>query len=110
MIQNLHASTIFILCLFLRWRSASTIFLVCASKLEKCFFNFYFVFASKLEKSGWSLADVDLFEINEAFAAQSVAVVRELGLDSAKVSFRSVKFVTLCILRLASVMNYLPYF
>jgi acetyl-CoA C-acetyltransferase len=33
-----------------------------------------------------SLADVDLFELNEAFAAQSLAVVRELGLDAGKVN------------------------
>jgi acetyl-CoA C-acetyltransferase len=31
-------------------------------------------------KAGWSLADVDLFEINEAFAVQGVAVSRELGI------------------------------
>ena len=31
-----------------------------------------------LEKAGWKIEDVDLFEINEAFAAQSIAVVREL--------------------------------
>lgn len=29
--------------------------------------------------------DVDLFELNEAFAAQSLAVVKELGLDPSKV-------------------------
>ncbi|CAG0917353.1 unnamed protein product, partial [Notodromas monacha] len=39
-----------------------------------------------VEKAGWSLEDVDLFEINEAFAAQSLAVVRELGLDPEKVN------------------------
>ncbi|KAF4522428.1 hypothetical protein B566_EDAN012328 [Ephemera danica] len=32
-----------------------------------------------LEKAGWKSEDVDLFELNEAFAAQSVAVTRELG-------------------------------
>ena len=37
-------------------------------------------------KVGWSLADVDLFEINEAFAVQSVAVTRELGIDRARVN------------------------
>ena len=31
-----------------------------------------------LEKAGWKREDVDLFEINEAFAAQSIAVVRDL--------------------------------
>ena len=39
----------------------------------------------QLSKAGWNTADVDLFEINEAFAAQSCAVVKELGLDKAKV-------------------------
>jgi len=38
------------------------------------------------EKAGWDLADVDLFELNEAFAVQSVAVMRELGVDPAKVN------------------------
>lgn len=34
-----------------------------------------------LAKAGWSIADLDLVEANEAFAAQSCAVVRDLGLD-----------------------------
>ena len=34
-----------------------------------------------LAKAGWSVGDLDLVEANEAFAAQSCAVVRELGLD-----------------------------
>jgi acetyl-CoA C-acetyltransferase len=38
------------------------------------------------EKAGWNLADVDLIEINEAFSVQAVAVVRELGIDMAKVN------------------------
>lgn len=37
-------------------------------------------------KVGWKLADVDLFEINEAFSVQMVAVLRELGIDAAKVN------------------------
>lgn len=37
-------------------------------------------------KAGWNLADVDLFEINEAFAVQAVAVTRELGIDAARVN------------------------
>jgi acetyl-CoA C-acetyltransferase len=37
-------------------------------------------------KVGWKLADVDLFEINEAFSVQLVAVMRELGIDSSKVN------------------------
>jgi acetyl-CoA C-acetyltransferase len=37
-------------------------------------------------KAGWHLADVDLFEINEAFSVQMVAVLRELAIDPAKVN------------------------
>ena len=37
-------------------------------------------------KVGWNLAEVDLFEINEAFSVQLVAVMRELGIDAAKVN------------------------
>jgi acetyl-CoA C-acetyltransferase len=39
-----------------------------------------------ISKAGWSLADVDLFELNEAFAVQALAVNRELDLDTAKVN------------------------
>ena len=39
-----------------------------------------------LEKAGWAVGDLDLIESNEAFAAQSISVVRELGLDTAKVN------------------------
>ncbi|MCY0869818.1 MAG: acetyl-CoA C-acyltransferase, partial [Firmicutes bacterium] len=39
-----------------------------------------------LERSGLQLADMDLIEANEAFASQSVAVLRELGLDPARVN------------------------
>ena len=39
-----------------------------------------------LEKAGWSVADLDLIEANEAFAAQSLAVGQELGWDPAKVN------------------------
>jgi acetyl-CoA C-acetyltransferase len=38
------------------------------------------------QKIGWDLRDVDLFEINEAFSVQMVAVLRELGIDPAKVN------------------------
>lgn len=38
------------------------------------------------EKTGWNLRDVDLFEINEAFAVQAVAVTRELGIDLERVN------------------------
>ena len=37
-------------------------------------------------KVGWDLKDVDLFEINEAFSVQAVAVTRELGIDLARVN------------------------
>jgi acetyl-CoA C-acetyltransferase len=39
-----------------------------------------------LKKVGWDIADVDLFELNEAFSAQAVAVLKELGLDEEKVN------------------------
>jgi acetyl-CoA C-acetyltransferase len=38
------------------------------------------------KKTGWSAANTDLVELNEAFAVQSVAVCRELGLDPARVN------------------------
>jgi acetyl-CoA C-acetyltransferase len=38
------------------------------------------------EKTGWDAQSVDLVELNEAFAVQAVAVMRELGLDPAKVN------------------------
>ena len=39
-----------------------------------------------LEKAGWSVADLDLVEANEAFAAQALAVGQELGLDPEKLN------------------------
>ena len=39
-----------------------------------------------LAKAGWSVSDLDLVESNEAFAAQSICVLRELGLNPAKVN------------------------
>ncbi len=39
-----------------------------------------------LQRAGWNAADVDLFELNEAFAAQACAVNQELGLDPSKVN------------------------
>src|SRR5262245_13958642 len=39
-----------------------------------------------LKKTGWRLEDVDLVELNEAFAVQAIAVLRELGLDAGKVN------------------------
>ncbi|MFA7555817.1 MAG: thiolase family protein [Spongiibacteraceae bacterium] len=39
-----------------------------------------------LDKSGWTLDDVDLFEINEAFAVVAILAIQELGLDAEKVN------------------------
>jgi acetyl-CoA C-acetyltransferase len=39
-----------------------------------------------LEKAGWNVGDLDLIESNEAFAAQSCAVNKEMGWDTSKVN------------------------
>ncbi|MDR0274529.1 MAG: acetyl-CoA C-acetyltransferase [Burkholderiaceae bacterium] len=39
-----------------------------------------------LQRAGWQIGDVDLFELNEAFAAQAAAVNKLLGVDPAKVN------------------------
>jgi acetyl-CoA C-acetyltransferase len=39
-----------------------------------------------LTKVAWWIEDVDLFELNEAFSVQAVAVLKELGIDPAKVN------------------------
>jgi len=39
-----------------------------------------------MARAGWDLKSVDLFELNEAFSAQSVALIKELGLDPEKVN------------------------
>jgi len=39
-----------------------------------------------LERSELSLSDIDLFELNEAFAAQSIACIQEIGMDASKVN------------------------
>ena len=39
----------------------------------------------QVDKAGWSLDEVDLFEVNEAFASQSVAILQDLKLDMEKV-------------------------
>ena len=39
-----------------------------------------------LKRANWKIEDVDLFEINEAFAAQSIAVIKELKIDQNKVN------------------------
>ncbi|HEX8284355.1 MAG TPA: acetyl-CoA C-acetyltransferase [Pyrinomonadaceae bacterium] len=39
-----------------------------------------------LRKAGWSLGEVDLIELNEAFSVQAIAIIRELGLDPERVN------------------------
>lgn len=39
-----------------------------------------------LKKAGWAISEVDLIELNEAFAVQAVAITRELGLDPEKLN------------------------
>ena len=39
-----------------------------------------------LKKAGWEMAEVDLFELNEAFSVQALGVMQELGLDMEKVN------------------------
>ena len=39
-----------------------------------------------VNKANWKLEDVDLFEINEAFAAQSLAVIKELKINQEKIN------------------------
>ena len=39
-----------------------------------------------LDLAGWNIKDVDLFEINEAFAAQSLAVIKTLSIPEEKVN------------------------
>jgi acetyl-CoA acetyltransferase len=39
-----------------------------------------------LQRAGWEIGDLDLVELNEAFASQSIACIRELGLDPGKVN------------------------
>lgn len=39
-----------------------------------------------LKKAGWSLSEVDLIELNEAFSVQAVAIVKELGIDPARLN------------------------
>jgi acetyl-CoA acyltransferase len=41
-----------------------------------------------LARAGLQLADIDLIELNEAFAAQAIACIRMLGLDDSKVNIR----------------------
>jgi acetyl-CoA C-acetyltransferase len=39
-----------------------------------------------LERAGWTIGDVELFELNEAFSVQALGVMKELGLDAARVN------------------------
>jgi acetyl-CoA C-acetyltransferase len=39
-----------------------------------------------LERAGWSMEEVDLFELNEAFSVQALGVMKELGLDASRVN------------------------
>ncbi|HVF48836.1 MAG TPA: acetyl-CoA C-acetyltransferase [Pyrinomonadaceae bacterium] len=39
-----------------------------------------------LKKAGWSLSEVDLIELNEAFSVQAIAIIKELGLDPQRVN------------------------
>jgi acetyl-CoA C-acetyltransferase len=39
-----------------------------------------------LQKAGWTPKDLDLMEINEAFAAQAIAVNKEMGWDTSKIN------------------------
>tara|TARA_B100001063_G_C16595518_1_gene467898 strand:- start:147 stop:845 length:699 start_codon:yes stop_codon:yes gene_type:complete len=39
-----------------------------------------------IKKAKWKLEEIDIFEINEAFASQSIAVIKELGIDENKVN------------------------
>ena len=43
-----------------------------------------------LERAGWKASDLDLLEINEAFAAQACAVHKEMGWDTSKVNVNGV--------------------
>lgn len=56
-------------------------------------FNLFLIFLGPIEavpkvlkKAGWKLEDVDLFELNEAFAAQALSVNKGLNVDGAKVN------------------------
>lgn len=39
-----------------------------------------------LKRANWSIEDIDIFEINEAFSSQSLAVIKELGINIDKVN------------------------
>jgi acetyl-CoA C-acetyltransferase len=39
-----------------------------------------------LKKAGWTVGDLDLMEVNEAFAAQAIAVNKQMGWDTSKIN------------------------
>lgn len=59
--------------------------LLCDYDIIMCSGKYIFTFF-QVEKAGWTLDSVDLFELNEAFAAQSLAVLQDLGLNPDKVN------------------------
>lgn len=50
------------------------------------FYRTVHICTQALEKAGLSVSDIDVYELNEAFASQAVYCVRELGLDPARVN------------------------
>ncbi len=55
-------------------------------KLYLILFSEYPLFKKALDLAGWSVKDLDLLEVNEAFAAQSIAVLKTLGIPEEKVN------------------------
>ena len=56
---------------------------------SRSFFNGFWTIPSSnlaIKKAGWTISDLDLVESNEAFAAQSIAVLKELNLPEEKVN------------------------
>ena len=70
------------------WRPMSRIVATATAGVEPRLMGIGPVHATRklLERTGLSVDDIDLVELNEAFAAQSVACIRELGLDRQKVN------------------------
>jgi acetyl-CoA C-acetyltransferase len=69
-------------------RREATVVAMAGHAHEPALFTTAPVFAIRkvLEKAGWAVADVDLLEINEAFAAVAMIAMRDLGFDHAKVN------------------------
>jgi acetyl-CoA C-acetyltransferase len=72
------------------WRPMARIVAGAAAGVDPRYMGIGPVPATKkaLARAGWQLADLDLVELNEAFAAQSLAVLRELPLDPARVNVK----------------------